>query len=152
MSTENAAAFNLDALLDGTLDDLADMPEFKPFPIGVHHIIASLVDKASDKKNWVGGHPCFELKMKLVETLEAADPEKVGKAGDETNVLFMMDNDMGQGQFKNLMKAVATKFGSAPLRQLIEQVKNIDMAVTTTIRQNKEKTQSYTQIVEVTVV
>ena len=28
--------FNLDSLLDGTLDALADLPEFKPFPAGTY--------------------------------------------------------------------------------------------------------------------
>ena len=27
---------SIDSILDSTLDDLADMPEFKPFPAGAH--------------------------------------------------------------------------------------------------------------------
>ncbi len=152
MANENAS-FNLDALLDGTLDDLADMPEFKPFPVGAHHILGTIVDKATNKKDWVGGHPAFELKMKIVETLEMANPEEPpAKAGDETNVLYMMDNDMGQGAFKKLLQAVSAKFGAQSPRALIEQVKNLDMNVITKQRANKDKTQMYTDIVEVMVI
>lgn len=154
MANDKAAAeFDINSILDGTLDDLADMPEFKPFPAGTHIILGTLIDKTA-KKDQVGGHPCFEFKMVAQETVELADAtttEPLVK-GAETNVLFMLDNEMGQGQFKALLAGVATKFGPAPNRELAAQVKNLEMLVVTKTRQNKDKTQTYTGIVESTVV
>ena len=37
--TEQTLNLDIDNLLDGTLDDLADAPEFKPFPLGAHKIV-----------------------------------------------------------------------------------------------------------------
>lgn len=140
--------FNLDSLLDGTLDDLADMPEFKPFPAGAHSILATLVDKATDKKNWVNGHPAYELRMKLEEHLELANPEEALQKGAETGILYMLDNEMGQGQFKKLIAAVAVKFPGLSNRETAAQVKDLAMAVVTKQRPNKDKTQMYTDLVE----
>lgn len=153
MNQATAAEFDINSILDGTLDDLADMPEFKPFPAGTHRILGTLVDKTA-KKDHVGGHPCYEFKMKAEETLELADATKdepLAK-GAETNVLFMLDNEMGQGQFKALLSAVSSKFGVASNRELAGMVKDLEMLVVTKTRQNKEKTQTYTGIVESTVV
>lgn len=145
--------FDINSILDGTLDDLADMPEFKPFPVGTHRILGTLIDKTA-KKDHIGGHPAYEFKMVAEETMELADASKDEPLikGAETNVLFMLDNEMGQGQFKALLSAVAVKFGPAPNRELAGMVKNLEMLVVTKQRQNKEKTQTYTGIVESTVV
>lgn len=151
MSNDAKPAFNLDQLLDGTLDDLADMPEFKPFPPGAHRVIANLVDKTAPKDQ-VNKHPGYELRLKLVEHMELADPEKAMAAGTETGVLYLLDNEMGQGQFKKFLAAIGEKFGPKSNRELIAEVKNLDMLVVTKVRSNKDKTQEYTDIVEAQVI
>ena len=138
--------FNIDSLLDGTLDDLADMPEFKPFPAGLHAITATLEYKVVNK------HPCYELQMIAEETIELASADDVPLTkGATTSMLFMLDNEIGQGQFKKVLQAVATKFGAASNRALIEHVKNLSCKVVTKQRANKEKTQMYTDLVEMLV-
>lgn len=139
--------FNLDSLLDGTLDDLADMPEFKPFPAGAHSILATLIDKTA-KKDHVNGHPAYELRMKLEEHLELVNPEEALQKGAETGILYMLDNEMGQGQFKKLLAAIAVKFPGLSNRETAAQVKDLAMAVVTKQRANKDKTQMYTDLVE----
>ena len=57
----NQADFNLDALLDGTLDDLADVPGFETFNPGAHKVTINW--KKVDKK------PAFSLGLTLVETV-----------------------------------------------------------------------------------
>lgn len=150
MTTETP--FDINALLDGTLDALADTPEFKPFPAGTHSITVSLVDKATDKKKWVNGHPAYELKMTLDETLELADSSSETLAkGAKTSVLYMLDNEMGQGQFKKFMSALVAKFGAKTNRELIAEANNLACTVVTKQRANKDKTQMYTDIVEILV-
>lgn len=151
MST-NTETFNLDSLLDGTLDALADMPEFKPFPPGTHAIFATIVDKASDKKKWVNGHPAYELKMIAEETLELADSSSIPLVkGAETSVLYMLDNEMGQGGFKKILAAGVEKFGPKTNREIIGEFNNLSCTVVTSLRNNKDKTQQYTGIVELLV-
>ena len=138
--------FNIDSLLDGTLDDLADAPEFKPFPIGTHRVILKLEQKK------IGTHPAIEVTMKAVETLELANEEDTPlKQGDETAVAYMLDNEYGQGGFKELMKAAALKFGAKSNRELMQDLQGAEVLVITGIRQNKDKTQSFTAIKELAV-
>lgn len=61
----NQAEFNLDALLDGTLDDLADVPGFQTFPAGAHKVTINW--RKVDKK------PAYSLTMTAIETVELAD-------------------------------------------------------------------------------
>ena len=139
--------FNIDSLLDGTLDDLADAPEFKPFPAGTHKVTMTIVQKK------IGTHPAFEVGMTAVETLELADTtQEPLKTGATTSVAYMMDNDLGQGNFKKVLKSLAAHFGAKSNRELIEDAQNLEVLVVTKTRQNKEKTQSYTDIVELQVI
>ncbi len=143
--------FDIDALLDGTLDDLADMPEFKPFPVGTHAVVLTIVDKTAPKDR-VNNHPGFEVKMKAVETLELANPDDTPLvAGAETSVLYLLDNPIGQGSFKKLLASAAEHFGTKSNRELIADLQGATVAVVTRQRQNKEKTQTYTDIVEMKV-
>ena len=143
--------FDIDALLDGTLDDLADMPEFKPFPVGTHAVVLTIVDKTAPKDR-VNNHPGFEVKMKAVETLELANPDDTPLvAGAETSVLYLLDNPIGQGSFKKLLASAAEHFGAKSNRELIADLQGATVAVVTRQRQNREKTQTYTDIVEMKV-
>jgi hypothetical protein len=139
--------FNIDSLLDGTLDDLADAPEFKPFPAGTHKVIITIVQKK------IGTHPAFEVGMKAVETLELANSEEAPlAAGATTSVAYMMDNDLGQGNFKKILASLAAHFGAKSNRELIAEAQNLEVAVVTKVRPNKDKTQMYTDIVELQVI
>lgn len=140
---------DIDALLDGTLDDLADMPEFKPFPIGTHKIKMRIEQKKID------GFSAFEVKLTAIETLElpAGSEESPVAAGDTTNVLYFMNHknpqvaEMGQGGFKELMAAASDKWGKKTNRQLLEDINSSDeCTVVTNKRGNKEKTKMYTGI------
>ena len=143
--------FDIDAMLDGTLDDLADLPEFKPFPVGTHAVVLTIVDKTAPKDR-VNNHPGFEVKMKAVETLELANSDDTPlAAGAETSVLYLLDNPIGQGSFKKLLASAAEHFGSKSNRELIADLNGATVAVVTRQRQNKEKTQTYTDIVEMKV-
>ncbi len=147
MTQDTGAAFNMDSLLDGTLDDLADAPEFKPFPAGTHKVLLSIVQKQ------IGTHPAFEAGMKAIETIELSNPaaDQPLVAGSESSVAFMMDNEMGQGNFKKILKSLADHFGAKSNRELIADAQNLEVVVVTKVRMNKDKTQSYTDIVELMV-
>lgn len=139
---------DVDALLDGTLDDLADMPEFKPFPVGTHKVVF----KAEVKK--VGKDTAVEVGMTAIETVElpSGSEDQPLAAGDNTNVLYFLTHsnpqvaEMGQGQFKELMKSVAEHFGAKKNSDLIADLNGAEGLVVTGIRQNKEKTKKYTTI------
>ena len=146
------ATFNIDALLDGTLDDLKDIPEFKPYPAGAHILFAKLVDRVSKKDDWVNGHPCYSLDLSYREPAELAAGVEPPMPSAKANILFMLDNDIGQGMLKKYLQAVAAKTGETSTRKLIEAAnEGLEIMMITKVRQNRDKTQSYTDMVEVTV-
>ena len=142
------ATFDMDAILDGTLDDLADVPEFKNFPNGAHTATIKF------EKKTVNNHPCVEVKLVGIETQELADTvnDKPIARGDESSVLYMMDNDLGQGKFKELMKPFAEVHGNKKLSELMEDSQNSEVLVVTTQRANKDKTKVYMDITNLSVI
>lgn len=135
---------SLDSLLDSSIDDLADLPEFAVFPNGVHRVRIDWESKEVNK------HPCLELKMTLLETIEQANAADTPLApGAESSVLYMLDNEFGQGKMKEVMKVLAAACGTTQIKQTIEASKGMEVQVVTKVRQNKEKTQSYTDVTKV---
>jgi hypothetical protein len=137
----------LDTLLDSSIDDLADMPEFAVYPNGVHRVIINW------EKKEVNGHPSMELKMKAIETVELANPasDTPLAAGTEASVLFMLDNEFGQGSFKTIIKELAAATGTAKISEAVEASNGMEVQVVCKVRQNKDKTQSYTGVTKVIV-
>lgn len=139
--------FNMDAMLDGVLDDLADAPEFKPFPAGTHKVTITIAQKK------IGTHPAFEISMKAIETIELSNPEDTPLAtGATTSVAYMMDIEIGQGNFKKILASLASHYGAKSNRELIADAQNAEVLVVTKVRMNKDKTQSYTDIIELQVI
>jgi hypothetical protein len=164
MTTNNAMA-SLDDLLDGTLDDLADAPAFKPFPAGAHTL----------KINWITDQPINEvptvkLKLTHVETVELANPEdEPAKAGDTTEVAFMLKkkdpndaskmiaNELAQGQLKEIIASLKTGLNleTATNREVMAASEGMEVLVSTTIRtdkRDKNDLKHYTAVKSVMVV
>lgn len=143
--------FDIDALLDSTLDDLEDLPSFKPFPAGCHQVTCSM-----EKKD-LGGHPSIVLDFTLLETLELADPNtpeaEQSKPGDTSNTACMMDNEFGVGNFKKLALPIGAALGVAKLSEVIEQCQDIECVILTSIRTDKnDKDKHYLNVKELNVV
>lgn len=141
--------FDIDSLLDSTLDDLEDLPEFKPFPPGAHRVLASLEIKEVNSKQAV------ELELKGLETLELAEPTKDTpiKEGDTASVLFMLDNEFGRGNMKKLLAPIGVALGTGNIREVIEQTKGLEVVVVTSYRKNKDDpTSPYMNVKELQVV
>jgi len=143
--TEQNANFDINALLDGTLDDLADRPEFKPYPKGAHRVLLKLEVKK------IGQKQAVEASFIAEETMELADPENDAplEKGAKASVAFLLDNEYGQGDFKKVMAAAAGKFGAKTNRELMEDCQNAEVVIITGLRQNKEKTQTYVTLEEI---
>lgn len=142
MSTATVNTSSIDSLLDGTLDDLADVPEFKPFPMGAHKVTIKWDIKE------INSQPAIELSLTAVETIELTNPEtdKPVAAGDTTNVMFMLkkkdgtNNDLAQGQWKELMKPLAAHFGTTSNKATMEASNGAEVLVITDVRKSVSKT------------
>ena len=126
MSDLNAQ--EVDNLLDLTLDDLKDLPANEPYPNGTH--IADLIEAGT---KIVNKHPAVYFKFKYKAAVELAEETEASpKPGDETEVIYMLDNDIGQGKLKNITKPLMYSLGVSSLRQLIEAIKGMEMLIVTT--------------------
>jgi hypothetical protein len=85
--------------------------------------------------------------MTAVETVELANPTDTPlAAGAEGSVLFMLDNEFGQGALKAVMKPLAAATGLGNLQGIMEATAGMEVTVVTKVRQNRDKTQSYTDV------
>lgn len=132
---------DLDSLLDSTLDKLADMPEFKPFPAGAHKVRLLWTPKK------IGTHPAVELSLTAIETIELADATKDTplEKGAETSVAFMLDNELGQGKFKELMAILKAQYDPTSAegtgktnRMLMDESNNAEVTIITDTRPDKK--------------
>lgn len=137
---------DIDSLLDSSIDDLADLPEFAVFPNGLHRVVINFESKK------VNDHPSVELKMKLIETVELANAADTAlEPGAESSVLYMLDNEFGQGKLKTIISQLKESFGGTSLREVMENANGAEVSVVCKVRQNKDKTQSYTDVTKVIV-
>ena len=120
-------------LLDATLDDLEDLPEFAVFPHGAHRCLANMEIKEVNNKQ------CVELTLKLQEHLELANPAADAEmpVGTVSSVLFMLDNEFGRGNLKKIAKPLGEALGTGVLREIVEQCTDIEVAVITSTRKDK---------------
>jgi len=132
---------DISALLDISLDDIADLPEFKVFPAGAHRCTISFEQKQ------IGVHPAVELKLVAVETVELTDPSETPLvAGTESSIAYMLDNEFGAGKLKQIVKPLAEHFGISNVGKILQEAKGLEVLVVTKTRQNKEKTATYLEI------
>jgi len=138
---------DIDSLLDGTLDDLADMPSFKPFVPGTHRAIMTMEVKK------IGDNTGVEVSFKHLETVEQADVNaEPTNPGDETSVLMFLKHpseqaaELGQGQFKEIMKSAAEKFGAKTNRELMAESNGCEVMIVTGVREDKKKGKNYTSL------
>ena len=91
--------------------------------------------------------------MKAIETIELSNSEDTPlTAGATSSTAYMMDMEIGQGNFKKILASLASHYGAKSNRDLIADAQNAEVLVVTKVRQNKDKTQSYTDIVELQVI
>jgi len=139
---------DLDTLLDATLDDLEDLPEFKPFPGGAHRVLASFEAKT------VGIKTAIELSFKLLETMELTNPQdEPSKPGDTASTLFFLDNEYGVGNFKRCAKPFAEALAFSTNREIVEGVKEVECVIITSIKKDKnDPDKKYLNVKEIQVV
>lgn len=125
-------------LLDETLDDLADLPQTKPFPAGAHAVDLS-VKRQQGKQN------SYIVEMVYVEPIEVtATDVEIPSPGDKSAVFITTKkkdgspNEFGQGQLKLVMSPLAALYDTKSIQQIIEQSKTpARCAVVVGIRSDK---------------
>lgn len=139
---------NMDSLLDETLDDLEDLPEFKPYPAGAHQALATFEQKI------INDSAAIELSFKLVETLELADPQDtMPEQGATASTMFMLNNEFGRGNLKKCAMPFGEAMGLTTIREIVEGVKDVECVILTSIRTDKkDPDKKYLNVKEIQVV
>jgi len=142
---------DLDNILDLTLDDIADLPSYRPFAAGAHQVLVTMESKE------VANKPSIEAKFKLIATMELADEnlaeEDKPKEGDEANTLFFLDNEIGLGKFKAFANNFAEFAGTRNLKEIVEAVTEVECVLMNGVKADKnDKTKFYLDVKECTVV
>ena len=119
-------------LLDATLDDLEDLPEFKPFNAGAHKVLATFSEKEINDKQAV------ELEFTLIESIELSDPQLEKDApGTQCSIAFFLDNKYALGNLKKCAAPFAAALGYKTIREIAEGVKEVECLILTTLRKDK---------------
>lgn len=139
------------ALLDATLDDLADLPGFKVPPTGAYALeVMSVLEKE------IGDHAAVEAKFTIREVVEVSEqnvPEdQMPVPGDECNIAFMLDNDTGVGFFKEFLKPLGEKLGTKKNREIMSGAKGMLLMVVLKRTHDKEKDRHYLNLKKVEVI
>lgn len=134
-------------ILDATLDDIADLPEFLTLPAGAHKVTINWEQKT------INSHPSLSLNMTYIEALELASPDAVApNAGDKSSCLFMLDNEYGLGALKKATKGLAEALGVTKLSDIVAQSEGFEVIAVTKIRSKKDdKSVTYTDVVNMEV-
>jgi len=142
---------DIESLLDRNLDDIADLPEFKTFPDGIHKVTIQWqrkdIEKAVDgQKKKV---PHMELTMVYIETLELAnqsDSANLPKPGDKCSTAYDITNEFAMGALKKATKTMAEQYEGNLLRT-IKETNGFEVAVVMKHRKDKQdKDKKYPQV------
>lgn len=130
-------------LLDESLDNLADLEKFEPFPAGSHQV------ELSFKTEEHNSLPVVRMGMKMVETLELANSTDVApEPGKSVGISFFLKykdkdtqaivpNKVGQGQLKEILSVLKETFGGENPREIMAAAEGANVAVTLKVRPDK---------------
>ncbi len=131
-------------LLDESLDNLADLEKFEPFPGGSHSVALAFKEEA------LNGLPAVRMEMTMVETLELANSTDVmPEPGKKVGILYMLKykdkqtneivpNKVGQGQLKEILNVLKETFGGSNPREIMAASEGANVAVTLKVRASKD--------------
>lgn len=143
MTTEPVKAYDPNM---GSLDDIDDLPEFKAPPSGAYQL---LLKDGYVFKSDVNAHPAETFDFTIMAILEQSEVPEVAdqvKVGDTFNIAFMMDNSIGQGFFKEMVKPISEKFSVKVASEIRAASKGLQITAVVQRTYDKTKDRYYAKI------
>lgn len=135
--------FDFDTLLDKSIDDLKDLPEYKVPHTGMYKLSVTMTAKEVNNK------PALSADFKVRELVELADStipeEDRAKEGDGFNMLYVLKNEEGEdleiswGRLKELLKPFEAHFGTKNLKELVTQHLSTPVDITAKVTRKERK-------------
>lgn len=141
------------SLLDGTLDDIADLPGFIQLPTGAYKVALEEGFRNRIITSEGKDHPAIDLPMTVKEIIELGNPEQAAevKVGDVATLVWMMDNETGKGFFKEAIRPVYSFLNAKSYNEAMQNSKGIEVIVVVVRTHNKEKARDFMQLKKLTI-
>ena len=133
------------SMFDIEIDDLPELQGFAPLSPGEHRMTISFTRKEINGKNNV------EMEMVLVETISVDEGYTAQEPGFKATVLFSLEQDVGLGKLKAVLKPLKEALGISAAGALMEAAKGTEVIIRSKLRKDKnDPEKKYTDIVAVT--
>lgn len=134
---------SLDSLLDKNLDDIADLPEWRIFPAGVHKITVNWDTK---EREWMDKDKNEKQKGKVVvcKVTHISTEEQVDKnetpltEGAQATVEFNPYYEQQISALKGVLKNMEATVGSNNLKELIKGTEGFEVLMVSKVRKWKK--------------
>lgn len=139
--------------LDGSMDDIADLPEFSVFPTGAYvvHYADWEIKDVNGNKTFTSNYVLDEV-MEVSENLgthpETKEQELPPKPGDSMGMMFQVSNETGQGFLKkSVLEPAKIKFGPGHTnREYFEAGKGQKQIIIVKRAWNDQKSRYFAQV------
>lgn len=133
----------MDNLLDETLDDLADLPSIAPFPAGAHRAKMFVLRKMQDNQPRPGAYVVKFEHQAVLELANATDaPPKEGDVAMLNIFTKKKDgtrNEIGEGQFKQILAPIAERLQIRQIGPLLDAIKDgVEVGIVTGTKKQKD--------------
>ena len=128
----------LRGLLEDSIEDIADLPSFKPFPAGAHTCTIKFEQKE------VNDNAGIVVTFTLVETQEQDNPDETpATAGDTCSVFCALQGTedqvkFGKGRLKEILVPLGEHLGKTDSFEIMEDMQNAEVAIVSTTRMGKD--------------
>lgn len=143
------SSIDFDSLLDKSIDDLADLPEFKVPDTGVYKLSVVCDTKEINNK------PAVTARLTVREVVELVDStipeEQRAKAGDSFDLMFLLKNDAGEdmeiswGRLKEFAQPFQAHFNEGHLGKLLRGplAQSVDITAKVVKKQRKDDKEKF---------
>jgi hypothetical protein len=153
----NGSSFNFDDLLDKSIDDLADLPEFKVPETGIYGLSVKLETKEINNKPAV---VCKYTVRNVVELADSSIPEEQhAKAGDGFDEAYILkdndgkDSEIAWGRLKQFLQPFEVHFGEKLISALVKRLADpVSITAKVTKKPRKDDKEKFSaQVSDITV-
>ncbi len=150
---ESSFSFDdMDDLLDKSIDDLKDLPEFKVPSTGMYRLGLTVSAKEINEK------PAVEASFRVIECIELAEPtDEPGKLDDKFSIAFFLkdnegeDSELGFGRLKEFVLPFKAHFNEDNLKTVLQTHLSNEVLITALVKKigrkpNKKKNETLADV------